>query len=121
MSKYLIDNAEQLTTLKDTCVVARKSIEVVFTLWNLGKTSKYELNKKGKGKTYVEFSNVSFGIWALFFIEDFTSGSFSPSGALFGAVTPSVKGSFLEKVKEQVEKYNHILASSFIFVQNFLD
>ena len=59
MSKYLIDNAEQLTTLKDTCVVARKSIEVVFTLWNLGKTSKYELNKKGKGKTFVEFSNVS--------------------------------------------------------------
>ena len=57
--KYLIDNTEQLTTLKDTCVVARKSIEVVFTLWNLGKTSKYELNKKGKGKTYVEFSNVS--------------------------------------------------------------
>ena len=37
--KYLIDNTEQLTTLKDTCVVARKSIEVVLTLWNLGKTS----------------------------------------------------------------------------------
>ena len=58
-AKNLIDNAEQLTTLKDTCVVTRKSIEVVLTLWNLGKTSKYELNKKGKGKTFVEFSNVS--------------------------------------------------------------
>ena len=39
MRKYLIDNAEQLTTLKDTCVVTRKSIEVVLTLWNLGKAS----------------------------------------------------------------------------------
>ena len=37
--KYLIDNTEQLTTLKDTCVVTRKSIEVVLPLWNLGKTS----------------------------------------------------------------------------------
>ena len=37
MRKYLIDNAKQLTTLKDTCVVTRKSIEVVLTLWNLGK------------------------------------------------------------------------------------
>ena len=38
---HLVDNAEQLTALEDACVLPRKSVEIVFSLWNLVFGTKY--------------------------------------------------------------------------------
>ena len=41
---HLVDNAEQLTALEDACVLPRKSVEIVFSLWNLVFGTKYSFS-----------------------------------------------------------------------------